>query len=207
MTFSNQELPPEGSGHNKPLYISLECWKKRVPVIPVDTGSAINFCPLRTTYAIRLKPMDFTPTTQLIQAYENTSQEVIRTINVQIIVGLSEHEAEFHVVDIPATFNLLLRRLWLHQMKAISSTIHQLVKYPHKRGIATLFKNSSIHPPPEVTMLLLEIQHGEDDAFLSCITLAEAQVVQMIMVEDEGLYVSAQSIYFISKLGHITGMG
>ena len=56
-------------------------------------------------------------------------------------------------------------------------------------------------------MLLLEMQHGEEDAFLSCITLAEAQVVQMIMEEDEGLCVSDQLIYFLNKLGHITGMG
>ena len=27
------------------------------------------------------------------------------------------------------------------------------------------------------------------------------------MAEDEGVYISAQSIYFMSKLGHIPGMG
>lgn len=54
--------------------------------------------------------------------------------------------------------------------------------------------SSKIHPfvlPSEVTMPLLEIQHGEEDMFLSRVTLAEAQLVQTLMAEDEGLHVSA----------------
>ncbi|GMP67042.1 hypothetical protein CsSME_00027165 [Camellia sinensis var. sinensis] len=129
------------------------------------------------------------------------------TIKEQITVGPSEHEAECHVMDVPATFNLLLGRPRLHQIKVVSSTLHQLVKYPYGRGIATFFGNSSIHPPPEVITPLLEIQHGGEDVFLSGFTLAEAQLVQTLVAEDEGVYVSAQSIYFMSKLGHIPGMG
>ncbi|KAF5933295.1 hypothetical protein HYC85_029466 [Camellia sinensis] len=42
LTFSDKELPPEGANHNKPLYISMECRDKWVPVVLVDTGSTIN---------------------------------------------------------------------------------------------------------------------------------------------------------------------
>ena len=62
LTFSDKELPPEGANHNKPLYISAECRNKWIPVVLVDTGSAINVCPARTAYAIGLKIADFVPT-------------------------------------------------------------------------------------------------------------------------------------------------
>ena len=62
LTFTDKELPPEGADHNNPLYISVECRDKWIPVVLVDIGSAINLCPSRTAYAIGLKPVDFEPT-------------------------------------------------------------------------------------------------------------------------------------------------
>lgn len=85
-------------------------------------------------------------------------------------------------------------------MKAVSSTLHQKLKYPYGNGVAIVFGNSSMHPPPEVTTLVLEIDHGEEDVFLLGFTLVKAWIVQNIFAADEGLYVSAQSIYFMNKL-------
>ena len=64
-----------------------------------------------------------------------------------------------------------------------------------------------MHLPPEVSTLVLEIKHGEEDVFLSGFTLAEARVVQDILAIDEGLYVSAQLVYLVNKLQHLPGMG
>ncbi|KAF5933448.1 hypothetical protein HYC85_029619 [Camellia sinensis] len=130
LTFSDKELPPEGANHNKPLYISVECKNKWIPVVLVDTGSTINVYPARTAYAIDLKTANFLPTTQVIQAYDNTSREVMGTVKIQTKVGPGQHEVDFHVLEVPATFNLLLGRPWLHRVKAVSSTLHQMVKYP-----------------------------------------------------------------------------
>lgn len=94
-------------------------------------------------------------------------------------------------MDVPATFNLLLGWSWLHQVRAVSSTLHQMLKYPHGKGVAIVFGNSSIHPLPEASTLVLEIEHDVEDVFLSGLTLAEARVVQDMLAVDEGLYVSA----------------
>lgn len=82
-----------------------------------------------------------------------------------------------------------------------------MLKYPHGKGVAIVFGNSSIHPPPEVTTPVLEIVHSEEDVFLSGFTLAEARVVQDILAFDDGLYVSAQSVYLMNKLQHVPEMG
>lgn len=128
ISYTNKELPPEGANHNRPLYVTLEIQKKWIPVVLIDIGLVINVCPVRTAYAIDLKLADFTPTTHAVGAYDNTSWDVMRMFKSHILIGLFEREVEFHVMDILATFNLLLERPWLHQMRVVLSTVHQLVK-------------------------------------------------------------------------------
>ena len=81
------------------------------------------------------------------------------------------------------------------------------MKYPHRKGVAIVFVNSSIHPPLEVSTPVLEIEHGMEVVVLSGFTLAEARVVQNILAVNEGVYVSAQSVYLMNKLQHIPEMG
>lgn len=66
LSFSDKKRPPEGTNHNKPLYVSLECKKKWISMFLVDTRLAINVCPARTTYAIGLKLVDFILTNQAV---------------------------------------------------------------------------------------------------------------------------------------------
>ena len=84
LIFSDKYLLPEGANHNIPLYISVECRGKWVPVVLVDSGSAINVCPSRTAYAIGLKPAAFVPTTQVIRAYLIICREVMVIVKIQI---------------------------------------------------------------------------------------------------------------------------
>ncbi|KAI8568357.1 hypothetical protein RHMOL_Rhmol02G0191800 [Rhododendron molle] len=42
ITFTDRDLPTEGTDHNRPLHITLKCHGKSVPVILVNNGSVIN---------------------------------------------------------------------------------------------------------------------------------------------------------------------
>ncbi|RVW79648.1 hypothetical protein CK203_065292 [Vitis vinifera] len=70
IVFSYDDLPPEGSDHTRPLYISVGCLGHRVPSILLDNGSALNVCPLATAIALGYAPSDFGPSTQTVRAYE-----------------------------------------------------------------------------------------------------------------------------------------
>eukprot|EP00261_Vitis_vinifera_P028366 XP_010662558.1 PREDICTED: uncharacterized protein LOC100853663 [Vitis vinifera] len=63
IVFSDDDLPPEGSGHTRPLYISVGCSGRRVPSVLLDNGSALNVCPLATAIALGYAPSDFGPST------------------------------------------------------------------------------------------------------------------------------------------------
>ena len=61
--FSDDDLPPEGSNHTRPLYISIGCSGRRVSSVLLDNGSALNVCPLATAIALGYAPSDFSPST------------------------------------------------------------------------------------------------------------------------------------------------
>ena len=52
IVFSDDDLPPEGSDHVRPLFIDVACSGHRVPSVLLDNGSALNVCPLVTAIAL-----------------------------------------------------------------------------------------------------------------------------------------------------------
>ncbi|RVW60154.1 Transposon Ty3-I Gag-Pol polyprotein [Vitis vinifera] len=78
IVFSDDDLPPEGSGHTRPLYISVGCSGRRVPSVLLDNGSALNVCPLATAIALGYAPSDFGPSTQTVRAYDSTVERLWR---------------------------------------------------------------------------------------------------------------------------------
>ena len=59
IVFSDDDLPPEGSDHVRPLFINVACSGRRVPSVLLDNGSALNVCPLVTAIALGFSPSDF----------------------------------------------------------------------------------------------------------------------------------------------------
>lgn len=110
IAFTDSDLPPKGLAHNRPLYISLKCLTKWIPLVLEDNGSPLNMCPRRTLNKLGINAAEIRPSNQGVR------------------------DVEFHGMDIPATFNLLLGRPWLHDTGEIPSTLHQKVKFAYMGG-------------------------------------------------------------------------
>ncbi|XP_027150339.1 uncharacterized protein LOC113750576 [Coffea eugenioides] len=61
ITFSDEELPAEGIGHNKALYIVVRCNGKMLPKVLIDNGSALNICPWSTLEKLGLQDIKLRP--------------------------------------------------------------------------------------------------------------------------------------------------
>ena len=46
IVFSDDDLPPEGSDHVRPLFIDVACSSHRVSSVLLDNDSILNICPL-----------------------------------------------------------------------------------------------------------------------------------------------------------------
>lgn len=162
ITFDDEDLPFFGSNHNNPLYLTVLCMQKYVPLALVDNGSAVNVCPWKTAKQLGIREEHLSPPTTHLRAYDNSKRKVLGTIELMVNIGPLEKKVEFQVLDIPATFNLLLGRPWLHENRAVPSTLHQKVKLPINDEIVTIeaeqLRASITHKGP-----VLEITHDRND--------------------------------------------
>ncbi|XP_070025245.1 uncharacterized protein [Nicotiana sylvestris] len=61
---------------------------------------------------------------------ETTKGEITLPINMS---GTTQN-AKFHVIEGDMRYNALLGRPWIHCMRAVRSTLHQMMKFPTKEG-------------------------------------------------------------------------
>ena len=97
IVFSVDDLPPEGSNHTRPLYISVGCSGRCVPSVLLDNGSALNVCSLATAIALGFGPSDFVPSTQTVRAYDSTRREVLGTLTLDLLIGSITFSTLFQV--------------------------------------------------------------------------------------------------------------
>lgn len=173
ITFTDKDLPKEN--HNKALHITVITTGKRVPMVLVDNGSALNVCPFRTATCLGYQQKDFAVLGQAIRAYDNTRREVMGIPALEFTAGPVLFKDQFQVLDIPASFNLLLGRPWIHAIEAVPSTLHQKVKFIQGNHVISIFGD------PEEPVLdpipVLEIQHDEN------LELAGFQFEQVQVIE------------------------
>ena len=124
LAFSNEELPPEGATHTRPLQITNECMGAKVPMVLINNGFALNVCPFRTALTIGLDVETIIPSLLTVRKYDNTSRKVMRIFKASCKIGPLETIVEFHMMDITPNYNLLLRRVWLHPIGVVPSSLH-----------------------------------------------------------------------------------
>ena len=100
----------EGKGHNRALFIRAEVKGKKTSCVMEDDGSSINVCPLKILPNLGLQLESLTHSGMTIKAYDDSKRGVEGVFSTMVKVGPIEDEVEFIVLDIPATFSLLLGR-------------------------------------------------------------------------------------------------
>nr|KYP50876.1 hypothetical protein KK1_027341 [Cajanus cajan] len=65
----------------------------------------------------------------IVRAFDRSRREVVGDITFPIQIGPTTFNIEFQVMDITLAYSCLLGRPWIHQAKAVPSTLHQKVKF------------------------------------------------------------------------------
>jgi len=139
ISYSDKDLTKKGKHHNDPLHITIDAKGKRIQMVLIDDGSALNVCPLKTVSCLGLSIEDFGPTDQRVKAYDNSRREVLGTVTLELTIGLMVKKVEFQVLNIASCFNMLLGRPWIHDTKAVPSSQYQKVQFPHEEAIITIY--------------------------------------------------------------------
>ncbi|XP_059310139.1 uncharacterized protein LOC132061316 [Lycium ferocissimum] len=114
VSFHEDELPPEGLGHNKALNITVRCRDKFISKVLIDGGSAVNICPVTTLRALGIGVGKLRDSQVRVKGFDGAQRGVVGEIDLALEIGPVEFMVEFQVMDISASYNLLIGRPWIH---------------------------------------------------------------------------------------------
>ena len=106
----------------------------------IDNGSSANIIYLPTFQQMKLDKKRIRPSTSPLVSF--TRDRIVRRgiVTLTVIAGtyLAQvtKESDFLIVDCPSTYNIILGRLALNRLRAVTSTYYLKVKFPtaHRVG-------------------------------------------------------------------------
>ncbi|XP_070028854.1 uncharacterized protein [Nicotiana sylvestris] len=117
ITFSNDELPMEGTEHNRALYLTVKCEDSVVSRVLVDNGSSANICPLSTLQKLKIGTKRIHLNSMCVRGFDGGGKDSVGDIMLELSIGLVEFTMELQVLDVAVSYNLLLGRPWIHATK------------------------------------------------------------------------------------------
>ena len=95
----------------------------------VDQGSAAKIMYPDLYKELGLKPEDLTTYSSPLVSFKGKMVVLRGQIRLPVQVGADVIEVDFIVVDTFSLYMTIIGRPWLHSLGAVSSTLHQKVKY------------------------------------------------------------------------------
>ena len=71
----------------------------------------------------------------MVRAFDGSKIMVHGEVDIHIKVGNQTFDSTFYVMDIIPSYSCLLGRPWIHGVGVVTSTRHQMLKYPDNRKI------------------------------------------------------------------------
>ncbi|XP_027067827.2 uncharacterized protein [Coffea arabica] len=139
ITFSDEELPAEGTGHNKALYATVRCNGRMLPKVLIDNGSALNICPWSTLVKLGLQDVKLKPLETVVRGFDGAQRESLGEVNLVVEMGPAQFQIAGQVMHFPSVYNVLLGRPWIHSSGAVPSSLHQVLKFVVNDQLVTIF--------------------------------------------------------------------
>ena len=96
----------------------------------VDQGSAADIMYPDLYRGLGLKPANLATYSSPLVSFEGRMVIPKGQIRLPVQAGTDVVEVDFIVVDVFSPYTAIMGRPWLHTLEAVSSTLHQKVKYP-----------------------------------------------------------------------------
>ena len=135
MGFSDDDKIGTIQPHNDALMITLRIWGYDVKRVMVDQSSVAEIMYPDLYKGLSLKAEDLTPYSSPLVSFEEKVIIPKGQIRLPVQTGSETVEIDFIVVDTYSPYTAIVARPWLHTLEAVSSTLHQKIKYPSEGQI------------------------------------------------------------------------
>ncbi|KAI5436820.1 hypothetical protein KIW84_023080 [Lathyrus oleraceus] len=136
LSFCDSDLPEEGRDQNLALHISMGCKDDAMSNVLVDTGSSLNVLPKTTLSKYQGPPMRQSGV--VVKAFDGSRKTVIGEVDLPVKIGPSDFQITFQVMDIHPSYSCLLGRPWIHEAGAVTSTLHQKLKFVKNKKLVVV---------------------------------------------------------------------
>ncbi|XP_058746156.1 uncharacterized protein LOC131619029 [Vicia villosa] len=136
--FTDAYLLSEGRNHNRALHISVECKGTMLSRVLVDTGSSLNVLPKFSLMRLDYSGVEIRPSELTVRAFDGSKRLVFGEVDLPIMIGPQLFTITFFVMDIHPSYSCLLGRPWIHAAGAVTSTLHQKLKFATQGKIVTI---------------------------------------------------------------------
>lgn len=116
----------------------MNCKSDMISNVLVDTGSSLNVMPKSTLDQLSYRGTPLRKNTFLVKAFDGTRKSVLGEIDLPITIGPETFLITFQVMDINASYSCLLGRPWIHDAGAVTSTLHQKLKFAKSGKLVTI---------------------------------------------------------------------
>ncbi|KAK0602487.1 hypothetical protein LWI29_033942 [Acer saccharum] len=135
VTFRSTDKSDLFSPHHDALVISLHianCLTKR---ILIDNGSSCNILFNSALREMQVDESKLSRRTTMLTGFSGEQKSTLSEIVLPVYAEGVNLYINFLVLDCQSPYNAILGRPWIHELKAIPSTYHQLIKFPIKWGV------------------------------------------------------------------------
>ena len=116
--------------HDDALVITLQIEGYDVNRVMVDQGSTVEIMYPDLYKGLNLKAEDLTPYSSPLVSFEGKIIIPKGQVRLPVQTGSEVVEVDFIVVNAYSPYTAIVIRPWLHTLGAVSSILHQKVKYP-----------------------------------------------------------------------------
>ncbi|KAI5410441.1 hypothetical protein KIW84_055810 [Lathyrus oleraceus] len=127
--FTDMDLTVDERNHNRALHIAMECKGVVLSHVLVDTGSSLNVLPKKALAKLNCEGLILTPTDLIVRAFDGSKRAVFGEVELPVKIGPEVFKSVFYVMDIQPAYSCLLGCPWIHAAGAVTSTLHQKLKY------------------------------------------------------------------------------
>ena len=155
LSFSDADKQGTIQLHDDALIVTLRIGGYDVKRVMVNRGSAAEIMYPDFYKGLGLKPEDLTTYNSPLVSFEGKMVVPKGQIRLPVQTGTDVVEVDFIMVDAFSPYTAIMGRPWLHSLGAVSSTLHQKVKYPSGGQVLEIVGSQSMARQ----CLIVAIQH------------------------------------------------
>ena len=144
LSFSDADKQGTIQPHYDALVVTFRICGYDVKRVMVDQGSVAEIMYLDLYKGLGLKPEDLMVYSSPLVSFEGKMVVPKGQIRLLVQAGIDVVEVDFIMVDAFSPYTTIMGRPWLHSLGAVSSSLHQKVKYPSEGQVLEIVGSQSV---------------------------------------------------------------